>query len=407
MSKNYCVGITTEYNPFHKGHKYQIDSIRERLGPVPIIAVMSGNFVQRGAPALADKWTRANWALISGVDLVIELPVSYSLRSGMYFAQGAVRTLAATGCVTHLAFGCEATQPEQLLGLSQLSCDDQLLRAHLSTGLSYAAALVLSIPGLTDAERQLLKEPNNILALEYLKALDKVRPAIQPLPLRRRGSSHHSTLLGEELSSGSAIRHALAASNAKSKLRSTVPPQVYTWLQRNISPEQLAQREERLINLLNYRLTHVSAPELQKYCDCSEGLDNKILSSAPASSYDELLESIKSKRYPRTRLARLLCQSLISSVACPFSATAKTRPQYLRVLGLSNVGRTLLKTMKTTAKLPVLTKIGRDVYLQHPAKSFRQLLQLDMLATDTYATLCGQAVSHQDYTTSPVYLERE
>ena len=107
MSKNYCVGITTEYNPFHKGHKYQIDSIRERLGPVPIIAVMSGNFVQRGAPALADKWTRANWALISGVDLVIELPVSYSLRSGMYFAQGAVRTLAATGCVTHLAFGCE------------------------------------------------------------------------------------------------------------------------------------------------------------------------------------------------------------------------------------------------------------------------------------------------------------
>ena len=206
------LGIVSEYNPLHSGHVYHIKASLEKTGATHTICVMSGHFVQRGEPALVDKWARTTMALQSGIDLVLELPVVFSCASAELFAYGAVRTLHHTGIVDYLSFGSEQGELGSLWRIASALYDEpavyrDLLRKHLSDGHSFPVAREKALTGyLRGLPENIMSQSNNILAIEYLKALKSLRSNMQPTTIKRHGSSYQSTVINQSFSSASAIR---------------------------------------------------------------------------------------------------------------------------------------------------------------------------------------------------------
>ena len=405
MKNQPVVGIVAEYNPFHNGHSYQISQIKKKCGDAYIIVCMSGSFLQRGEAALADKWLRAEIAVKNGADLILELPAAYACRSSEIFAQGAVQTLCATGILTHLAFGCETNEPNVLAALAQKNFFSAELKTHLKAGLSYGAAWEKVLKCQSSKATNLLRKPNNILALAYYQALALLATPPLALPIQRKGNAFNSTEITDTLASATAIRQELLLNGFSTKVQKTVPKATSLLLKNLVSKRCLGISEERLNLILNYTLSKLTPATIARFADTSEGLENKILQSAPNESFEAAVNKIKSKRYPASRIRRLLWQLLISTEEVPFTTTSKLSPAYLRILAFNTRGRTILKVLKNTCTLPILNKLGKNIFIQYQSPNFSSLLKTDIAATNLYDLLQNNSYFNRDYTHSPIYIE--
>lgn len=380
-----AVGIIAEYNPFHAGHAYQISEVRKILPNAEIVAVMSGSFTQRGDPAILDKWTRARLAVSNGVDLVLELPFVYAVRSAQDFARGGINLLAKLGVVENLAFGAEVSDLEKLK-FAAATFDDKNFTANLklemASGKSYAAAVTKILSGVAQVD---IGRPNTILAIEYLRALPKT---ITPILIPR----------GEIISSASAIRHELYKDSVAWE-KISVPAAVLQELKVSELPN-----EEFLLRPILAKLLTSKLDDLKKIYGMSEGIEFKLLESARrAKTFSELVGGVVNKRFPASRVKRLLLHFLLNVTAETFLEVG----DYARVLAFNERGKTLLKKIRTVGNLPIVTKISqhlnsKEILFGRIAEPYKKNLTLDLLATDLRETLFSIPKNFgRDFITSP------
>ncbi|MDO4203867.1 MAG: nucleotidyltransferase family protein [Selenomonadaceae bacterium] len=410
------VGIVAEYNPFHNGHRYQLQEVRRRLGDVPIITAMSGDFTQRGEAAIADKWTRARWAVDGGVSLLLELPTVFALRSAQSFAAGGVRLLAAAGADT-IAFGAETDNLPLLQNIAALSSDETitgLLKSRLKTGRSYASAisqlLQEKIGSSYPAENieEVIKSPNNILAIQYLRAINKYAPKLQPLLIHREGAGYHQEEVGhlnsEAVAGASAIRKALQSAGAfDPEIMQAMPSPVADELLRLKERDALADTALLFPAILG-RLLPMTAGELSRLHGVGEGLENLLwaaLRDTGVNSLSSLIGSLKSKRYPYTRLSRLMIAALLNITEEAVSRFDESGPLYFRPLAFDEKGRQILAVLRDKYRdegnnenaLPVITSVKdflprlaqRGAAEAKPLTLLQEMLALDMLAAEIWS----------------------
>lgn len=389
-------GVICEYNPFHKGHALHLAKARALSGADYVVCVMSGSVTQRGAFARHDKWTRARMALGSGCDLVLELPARFSCAPAEEFARGGVSLLASLGVVTHLSFGCEKQALPVLEQAASVLSEEsaafkESLRVNLDQGLPYPRARALAAQkasGIDNLESQ-ISLPNASLAIEYLRAL----PAdILPVPVVREGAGYHDDALAA-LSSATAVRAALARGEMEQALAAVPCPA----LLKAAEDRGDIHTEDALTMALLYRLRTMSADALREIAGMDEGLEYRFLAAAKnARTRDELILSVKSKRYTYARLSRI-CQSILLDVTKDFIREHNT-PTYARVLGFRREAQPLLRAIKDYASVPLVTKAAD---YEDP------LFALDVRAQDLWSLGCALPDlrrSARDYTTGPVIL---
>ncbi len=389
-------GIIAEYNPLHNGHIYHMEESKKQIGSEFCVVAMSGNFVQRGEPACTDKFTRSEWAVMGGADLVVEIPTVFAVSSAERFAEGAVKTLAATGVVTDLAFGVETEDVNALYHLADLLEREPpnlriYLTHHLKQGKSFPRAQydALLDYGIPEDELAILQEPNNILAVEYLKALNRFAPEIRPLPILRIGNKYNSTVLTGKLSSATAIREALQ--NGDESVYDAMPMSVAAAMRFDA---QFPVTFDRFAQMLLYRLRSMSIDELRALPDVGEGFEQVLFRAArEAVDLPSLLDAIKSKRYTLARCKRILVSALLQIPAGLSDAVGKrVDDMYLHVLGMKRMGRGLLAAMASRAGAPVIL---RHSDLSNCSEAARASLAIDAFSTDLYAYALGRDL-HRD-----------
>lgn len=367
-------GIITEFNPLHRGHEHILRAARDN-GADGIVCVMSGNFVQRGDAAIFNKFDRAECAVRSGADLIIELPVGYCLSSAQTFAYGGVALLESLGCVDTLMFGSECGDIEILkktaAALNSVGHED--IRRNMSLGVSYAAAV-----GAALRDRGLdLCRPNDILASEYLRAVSKLCSSMRPQTVKRTGSYHDG---GEGTKGAEEIRNAVYARKATDEyLKEHLAASSYTAYKRLVSagkaPAELSNADRAVL----YALRSADPARLENINGISEGLQNRIVSAAvTARSIQELFENVKTKRYTMTAVRRaVLCAWLgIKKISAP--------PAYARVLALNGTGAQILKTAKRRADIPITASLAQAARTGAAAK---QSAEAEIRSGEAYAML--------------------
>ena len=338
-------GVICEYNPLHLGHEKQLRLIRERLGgDAVVVALMSGNFVQRGEPAIFDKLTRAKAAVLSGANLVLELPVTCCLRSAEGFASGGVELLTRLGCVDELAFGCECGELEAILAAARamdMPEFESRLREKMATGCSYAAARQRALQSL-GADASVLEKPNDILAVEYCRALLRLQSKMQPLAIHRAGD-YHAAHAEQENPSATSVRALLKSGGDWHAFVPRDAARVY-----ETAAIHTLQAGERAVFA---RLRGLTQGEWERCAHGSEGLWSKARKEAEVhGDLETLFAAVKSKRYPRTRLQRLI---LCAYLGISQEMLQKT-PEYVRVLAFDDAGRAALRQMKQTAQIALV-----------------------------------------------------
>ena len=381
-----AIGIVAEYNPFHNGHQYHIEEAKKMACADGVIAVMSGNFTQRGEAAVFDKWTRAQMALTSGADLVLELPAAFAVRSASYFASGAVQTLAAAGICRYLSCGAETENTSDLTCLAAYLADEpeeyqNLLQEHLQKGLSFPNARQKALETLNIPGADAISQPNNILALHYLETIHRKGFSLTPLLITRRGSYNDTSLPADSalFASASAIRRLFAQQNSdwEYQVPASVAEIIRKKMQNGFAPMQMNAFAPAIFTLLR----RSTPEELTEFLEISEGLEHRINDAAfQTETLDDLCAAIKSKRYTYTRIQRTLCHLLLNMKQdMDFSA-----PEYIRVLGFNDTGQKMLKEMKKTAQLPIIMRPARQRGLLN--EKGQRMLDLDCRATAIYMT---------------------
>lgn len=382
--KPHISAIICEYNPFHNGHKYHMEETR-RQGATHIVAVMSGNFVQRGEPAMLNKWARAAMALQNGADLVLELPTPWAMASAEPFASGGVALANAMGCVDSLSFGSESGNLPSLQAAAQaLVLPDTLtlMKTYLREGMSYAQARESAVRQTSGEQAAgLLRKPNNTLAIEYLKALNRSQSRIRPLTVPRTGARHDSHSTQERFASASLLRHRMLEDGLDC-LSTWMPESSLAVLHREkargLAPASLLNGERALLSYLR----RLSARQLAAIHGVSEGLENRLYTAIRHSTtLEELFAALKTKRYPLSRLRRMVMAAFLGLQ----KDTASAEPPYLRVLGFNQAGTEILRQMRTTAQLPILMRAADRAKLSPEG---RRVFDFECTATDLYALFC-------------------
>lgn len=391
-------GITAEYNPFHTGHAYQISALKAQLGPdTSVVAVMSGSWVQQGRPAVTDKWTRARMALNGGADLILELPTVWAAASAESFARGAVELLCRCGVIDTLCFGSETGELVPLLAAAEcLDSPDypEQLRKALEGGASFAAARQAAVEALIGPAGAALASPNNNLGVEYLRALRSLHSNIKPVTIRREGAAHNSLdRTGEGFRSATQLRQHLARGEWEA-VRPYVPAGNLDILQS--APLADPRLGERAVLACLRKMT---AEDWAKLPDAGagEGLPQRLeRAGRQCRSLDDFFTLAKTRRYAMARLRRMALWAFLGLTA----ADVPAEPPYLRVLGFNARGREVLKQMKTTAQLPILTKPAHARELDGPG---RRLFELEAQCTDLYGLFLPQLPPPgQEWTRGPI-----
>ena len=402
-----AVGIVAEYNPLHNGHIYHMNRARDLSGADAVVVAMSGSFVQRGMPAVFDKWMRSEHALRSGADLVVEIPVLSCLGNAGQYAGCGVRLLESLGC-THIAFGSESGKTDELRAASDFIRENsekmrEAIRSAASGGLSYPKARQRAYEMLGGPDAGLLPEtPNDILAYEYISAM---RTA-EPLAVLRKGAGYHEGQSESEYQSASALREMLG----KGMDISAYVPECTAEAGTETGTMLSEGSEERLFDMVRYAVMSRSSEWIDDCQSGGEGLGNLLRSScAGAKSLDDLIMSVKSRRYTYTRISRLCMQVLLGITRekyCPGDhETAAAEPGYIRVLGFNDRGRELLSETRKggLASLPVITNINKEGDL--PDEAGIRSLELDVFASDIYSLLTGRDIgSFSDHRRRPVMI---
>lgn len=363
------VGLITEYNPFHKGHLYHLNKAKELTGADRAIVVMSGDFVQRGVPAITDKFTRAHMALAEGADLVLELPCIYATASAEYFALGAVSLLTKLGCVDYLCFGSECGDISLLSHIADFLLEEPLeyqttLRTYIQSGKSYPAARLAALSdtysGHKDILNHLLAAPNNILALEYLKALKKQQSSIIPFTIQRVGADYHADHLSFEFSSATALRKAiLTEENIHLLLQQQIPPQAAHILTNALTADNAVSPDD-FSAFLSYALL-INKAHLDSYLDVDSDLADRIVKLLPEyTDYTTFANLLKTKAYTHTRITRSLCHILLDLQKEHMSTyLSEGVCFYAKTLGFRRDAAPLFKALKEQSSIPFITKLSK------------------------------------------------
>lgn len=366
-------GVVAEYNPFHSGHKYQIDKTKEKTG-LPVIAVMSGNFVQRGECAVFDKSVRARAALMNGADILFELPLPWALSSAEKFASGAVYLLNSTGVCDFLSFGSESGNIENIITASNalLNIDENIIKKYLTDGSSYPTARQKALEETAGKEiSSLISSPNDLLGVEYVKSIIENKYPLTPITIKRSGAGHDSEELNENTASASAIRNIISSSLDYSEF---VPENVLE-LYKKSEKSNMKELEKCILSHLRRK----KALDFLSYPDVSEGLEYRIYEAMRNSdSLDSLYSNIKTKRYAHSRIRRIIMSAFLEIDRSYTLAP----PPYLRVLGFTDEGRAVLKQMKKTASVPVIMRYSDVNALDETAK---RVFELECKSTDLFA----------------------
>lgn len=380
------VGLITEYNPFHNGHKYHIEEALRVTGSNAALVIMSGDFVQRGAPALLPKHLRAEMALKSGASVVIELPVAFATGSAEYFAWGAVSLLDALGCISSLCFGSECGDLARLTKIAQILADEpseykKMLQSYLKTGLSFPLARQRALADYTadDQLSQILTSPNNTLGIEYIKALLKRGSKMQPYTITRIQSDYHDKDLQTSYSSATAIRNVFSKEEHPfEQLASQIPAEALPILEKNYGIRFPINANDFSL-LLRYKLLTETKEHLLSYADMTEELANRIMNQRnQLISWNGFCESLKTKELTYSRISRVLLHILLGITekqmeefkACPVS--------YARLLGFSARGREVLTALKESSSIPLISKLPKNVNSD---------LASDLFASDLYESV--------------------
>lgn len=405
-------GIIAEYNPFHNGHAYQIQKAKELSQADYIVAAISGNYVQRGAPALLDKFSRTLTALQNGVDFVFEIPTLWASASAEYFASAGISLFHALGCVDTVSFGCESADFDLMRKTAQLLAEEwpeysSLLSSFLKQGLPFPAAREnavisyftekkehLSFPDLSS----ILREPNNILALEYMKCLIQNNLPITPLPILRQGSGYHDKSTGGDFCSAAAIRTLCLDSCKKEPLwesdkqinlktiRSYVPKETADLL---FHPDTCFLTEKDFSQMLYYKLLSERDRGFLEYADGSAELSNRICRLLPEfKDYKSFCELLKSRDVTYTRISRLLLHILLNHRQSDYDSMKKSRIPYLRLLGFRKDATPLFTEIKKHATLPLITRAAGDSSLLDETAAV--LFEQDVFASDLYYGVLAQ-----------------
>lgn len=389
-AKNMISGIICEFNPLHNGHEALIRYAREQIDS-SVICIMSGNFVQRGEAAALDKWSRTELALKAGADLVVELPLSWAMSGAERFALGGVSLLQAFSCANSLVFGSECGNTETLMHIARYLLSDQFsndIKSPLSEGLSFAAARGKAIESALGQEYTHLNEqPNNILGIEYCKAILKIGAAIEPQTVRRIEVEHDSSNTSGKYASASLLRGMSAAGETISQF---VPEYTDEHIQmlrtQRKYPADISYLERAILGFL----TVCPLDTLRNTPDVSEGIENRIKSAAStASTLNELYDAVKSKRYSHARIRRIILSAYLG-----LTKDLPETPPYIRVLGMTDSGAEILRKSS-----PTLPFVMRPADVKKLSEEAQQIFELEARADDLYS-LCTAArrPSGLDYT---------
>ena len=369
-------GIVSEYNPFHSGHKYQISQISADA----VVSIMSGSFVERGDTAIADKWTRAELAIRGGVDLVIEMPVVFALNTAQKFALGAVSLMDSMG-IDEICFGSECGDIEALKNAACLIENEpqsvsEKIKKLVSDGMSYPSAREKAYSGLIS--ENILSSPNNILAVEYLRAIMRLKSKITAVAVKRAGAGYNEIEANGEIASAAAIRQMIRDGRDVSQ---------YTDFKGKMNDLS------KLDSAVTAVLRTISRNKLAMINEVGEGLENRIIKAAAQyDTIDEIAETVKTKRYTMSRIRRILIASLLNLTA----DLSMIMPDYIRVLAMNKNGMAALREIKDRTSLPIITKTA-----DYTGNSL--LFQKDILATDIAAlTESKNRQGGRDFTTSPI-----
>ena len=398
------LGIVSEYNPFHNGHIHHLQVSKQLTKTDFTVAVMSGNFVQRGDTALVDKWTRTEMALKSGIDLVIELPTVYALSSAENFADGAVKILNSLGVVDFISFGSEIGEITPLIEVANILYKEpkefsSLITAQLRSGLSYPKAREIALSqffGSSQKYSSIVSNPNNILGVEYLKSLKKHKSHIRPLTIKRDYSDYNSTQEKNGIASATAIRTMIQSGK---NVHRVIPYESYELLEKCIEEGKiipgLAIFEKEII----YTLRKMSLSEIAALPDVSEGLENKIKFAANNfNTLDELITNIKSKRYTQSRIQRILLYALLNISQKDINQSKRVTP-YIRVLGFNKHGKRIISAIAAAnPKLKIIVSVKKFME-SSTDNALRNMISKDILATNIYTLgYKNNPVANLDYT---------
>ena len=401
---NGILGIISEYNPFHNGHLLHLQDSKKLTHTDFTIAVMSGNFVQRGDTSIVDKWTKAEMALKAGVDLVIELPTLYAISSAENFAEGAIRILNSLGIVDYVSFGSEIGEISPLNDVAQVLYKEPkefsaLISKQLRSGLSYPKARELAIQmyfGSYQKYTEVLENTNNILGIEYLKALKKYKSPIRPITLKRKYSDYNSADVKSGIASATAIRTMLQ--NNKN-IHYVVPFETYELLEEKKKNEQIITSLSVFSKEIIYTLRKMTLSEIASLPDVSEGLENKIKSAVNTSNtLEDLISKIKSKRYTQTRIQRILLYALLNISAKDMNMSRKQMP-YIRVLGFNKHGKKIISAIaNNNPKLQIIVSVKKFME-NNTDKHLHTMMSKDIFATNVYTLGYGNgSLANLDYT---------
>ena len=384
-------GIVGEYNPFHNGHLYHLEESKKMTSSNYTVAIISGNFTQRGSTAIIDKWSRAEMAIKNGVDLVIELPVLYATSSAENFADGAIKILDSLKVVDYISFGAETSDIDILNNFADILYKEPLkyrsfLTHELKKGISFPKARENALLMYLNGNRKfinVLSSPNNILGIEYIKALKKHKSNIKPVSIARFETGYNDVTYSGNIASATAIRN-IVKNGGFDALRKLLPNSSYSVLIDNIKQGHIVPDLSVFEKQIIYNLRSMYPEEIAELAEVSEGLEHSLKNAADScNNLEDLLNKIKSKRYTSTRLQRILLYSLLKITKKDTDLSKRTMP-YIRVLGLNKRGKFLISEIaKANSKLEIVTSVKKFVD-KTTNKNMKSMIEKDIWATDVY-----------------------
>lgn len=402
------LGIIAEYNPFHNGHLYHLNESKKITKTDYTVAIVGGNFTQRGSTSIVNKWDKAKMALQNGIDLVIELPLLYSISSAENFADGSIKILNSLGIINNLSFGAETNDINTLNKIADILYDEPedfklLLSKELDTGISFPKARENAIIKYlknkdNDDISNIISSPNNILAIEYLKALKKHNSNIKPSIITRSSSDYNSTDYSDNIASATAIRE-LLKNESIDEIKKLVPSNTYKILKENYDNKNIILDLNIFEKEILYNLRKMSTEELFDIQDVSDGLEFSLKKAASNSNnLDILIEQVKSKRYTFTRIQRILLHILLGITKKDIEISKTTLP-YIRILGFNKNGQKLLSEIKIkNPNIQIITSVKKFID-ENKEKNLSLLIEKDILATNIYTLgYKTNSESNLDYT---------
>jgi predicted nucleotidyltransferase len=408
------LGIVSEYNPFHNGHQYHIQAARQEFGAENIVCIMSGSFMQRGEPAMFDKWSRAKMALQNGADLVIELPFVYSCQPAEIFSFGAMNILNNLGIIDGICFGSELGSAAALTEIAALLINEpeefsQLVKLHLKSGSTYPRSVSLALGdyyrGNEAIHPDIWENPNNILGIEYIKSIMQLKSPMVPYTIKRFGNQYNDMEITQSIASATAVRHELKSFGMSERLQTALPKASFDIIKANIENKGPVLMED-YSDMLLYKLRTMTAEQISEYISISEGLEYRIKKAADqAGCMNELIEGIKTKRYTRAFIQRMLCHILIDlKWEKTIAFKQLDTPSYCRVLGFNDKGKQLLRNIADTSQFPVINKVAS---FQTEDSVLSDVFEYDIRSTDIYNlayTNKNYKKAKEDYMKSPIYV---